>query len=240
MVSLTEEVAALAGVATPCHHCQGTRFTRHGEDRRGRQRWRCSLCRRTSIHFSSDRIRQSGIRIDSARAVNLLLLVGKGLSIRKAAGVVGIKADTACSILRRANYVRKCKACGQALAGQRISFCSDECQFWRYERGVFDGTANVLRHIEANGCTDHVRLAIEIATEISEQNMDQYLGPVYEGLEKSHQAGVVDPKVLRQIGWKAVKSHWGEIMTFRVRSLDAMKEATQFEPSDYRGVQDER
>lgn len=226
-----DEIKAVASGGSICPSCQGRRFIRHGLDRNGGQRWKCTNCGRTSINFVADRLRQAGIRIDSAKSVNFLLLIGKGLSLRKSADATGIARETGVRLVRSSGFVRKCRACGSPLTGNRFAYCSDGCQFWRSHRGAYDGTANVLRYIEDNGCSDHVRLAIAIATEISERNMDEYLGPVYEGLEQAHAAGITDMKVLRNIGFQAVKKHWSEILTFRTASIEAMKDAHGFEPS---------
>lgn len=232
------------GEASACPACASNRFIKHGMDRDGQQRWKCSNCGRTSLHFHADKFRQAGLRSDPSKIINLLMGVGKGLSIRAAASLAGVSKGTGMSIIRVFGFVRRCRKCGQPIAGQRFMFCSDECQEWRSRtyRSIrtpqtgspefYDGTANVLRYIEDNGCSPHVRLAMQIASEVSAKNMDLYLGPVYEGIEMGHAAGITDERVLRRFGRDAVKRHWKEIQTFGARSLDAMREAHGFEPTD--------
>lgn len=223
---------SMATQAIACPFCGSTKFIKWGLSATGSQRLRCMGCNKKSSEFENLFVRKERAKLNSAREVNFLVAMGKHISIRESARIAGISVGKARRIIGATGFVRRCASCGASLdsGDNRFLYCSDDCQQWRGR--VYDGSANVLRYVEDNGCSDHVKLAIEIATGISERNMDLYLGPVYEGLEEAHRNGIIDTAALRKIGIQSVKKHWKEIQTFGAASLDAMKEATGFEWAD--------
>src|SRR6476660_6398090 len=83
------------GMLAMCHH---EKLTKHGKDRKGCQRWKCSGCGSTVT--KSDHKRPLGdMRIDEADALRLLSMLLEGMSIRACERITGIKRDTICDLV---------------------------------------------------------------------------------------------------------------------------------------------
>ena len=81
-------------IARTCNHSERTK---HGKDRKGNQRWKCSKCGAT---FTSDEQRPLGdMRIDLDDAVKVLGMLLEGMSIRACERICGMKADTICDLI---------------------------------------------------------------------------------------------------------------------------------------------
>jgi transposase-like protein/IS1 family transposase len=81
-------------IARTCDHAERTK---HGKDRKGQQRWKCSKCGAT---FTSDEQRPLGdMRIDLDDAVKVLGMLLEGMSIRACERLCGMKADTICDLI---------------------------------------------------------------------------------------------------------------------------------------------
>jgi transposase-like protein/IS1 family transposase len=81
-------------IARTCDHSERTK---HGKDRKGNQRWKCSKCGAT---FTSDEQRPLGdMRIDLTEAVRVLNMLLEGMSIRACERITGMKRDTICDLI---------------------------------------------------------------------------------------------------------------------------------------------
>ena len=77
--------------------CQHEKRTKHGKDRKGNQRWKCSTCGAT---FTSDEKRPLGnMRIDLDKAAMVLGMLLEGMSIRAIERLTKINRDTICNLI---------------------------------------------------------------------------------------------------------------------------------------------
>lgn len=82
-------------VALTCTH---SRLVKHGRDRKGAQRWKCSDCAKTVVR--ADHVRPLGnMRLDQAKAVQILKMLLEGMSIRACSRISGVKKDTICDLV---------------------------------------------------------------------------------------------------------------------------------------------
>ncbi|MBW3599144.1 MAG: hypothetical protein KY475_17970, partial [Planctomycetes bacterium] len=81
-------------IAPACPH---EHRTKHGRDRKGNQRWKCSDCGAT---FTSSEDRPLGdMRTPLDRAALVLNLLLEGMAIRAVSRITGMKPDTICDLI---------------------------------------------------------------------------------------------------------------------------------------------
>lgn len=81
-------------IALPCQH---EKRTKHGKDRKGQQRWKCSRCGAT---FYTNEARPLGnMRTDMDDAARVLSMLLEGMSIRACSRLTGLKPDTICDLI---------------------------------------------------------------------------------------------------------------------------------------------
>lgn len=78
--------------------CQHERLTKHGKDRKGQQRWKCSHCGAT-ITDDQHKRPLGDMRLDQHKAEMILRLLLEGISIRACERMTGVKADTICDLV---------------------------------------------------------------------------------------------------------------------------------------------
>ena len=217
--------------------CPHPRFVLHGYDRRGERRFRCKDCGKTWTDPDAPCRPFWPMRIPVAKCVAFLQHIEAGFSSRQSADFVHVNHNTGTRLLRIAGVVRRCRACGEPLTGNRFRFCRDECQEWRtrsYHKArdpivpLFGATANVLRRLQSSGHDRHTLLAWEFAQEISERNAAEYFGPCYEGVIRGCQEDVTAKLELQELAIKSVKAMWKETKAWG-RSLDEIKDSVRWE-----------
>jgi transposase-like protein/IS1 family transposase len=83
-------------IASVCNH---ERLAKHGKDRKGNQRWKCTRCGITIVRNEHNRpLGDMRISMEQAEAVLKLLLIG-GTSIRACEQLTGVKRDTICDLV---------------------------------------------------------------------------------------------------------------------------------------------
>lgn len=77
--------------------CDHENRTKHGKDRKGNQRWKCSRCGST---FTSNEDRPLGdMRTPLDRATLVLNMLLEGMSVRACSRITGMKPDTICDLV---------------------------------------------------------------------------------------------------------------------------------------------
>lgn len=82
-------------IASICHH---EKLAKHGKDRKGNQRWKCSRCGLTLVSESHKRP-LGDMRLDMTKAVQILKMLLEGMSIRACERITGVKDDTICDLV---------------------------------------------------------------------------------------------------------------------------------------------
>lgn len=220
-----------------CIHCGSPRVRLHGYIRKtGRRRFRCHHC---WVTFSEARPGSDspfyGMRTSDEKCWAFINLLKNGHTLRGAAAVIGVNNNTATKILALSRHKRLCENCGSAIPkGNRFRFCSDECQFWRAGiGGALACTAAALKELQQSGDGSPESLAMTFAQEISAVHAAEYLGPCFEAIAEALSEGVTDTLELRRRTRKFVRKMWNETMSFAAH-LDAMKDASGFEPHQHR------
>jgi transposase-like protein len=77
--------------------CQHNSRKKHGRDRNGNQRFRCRICQKTFIERGTRPL--GDMRIGLKQAANALALLLEGMSVRAAARLTGLKANTICDLV---------------------------------------------------------------------------------------------------------------------------------------------
>lgn len=192
--------------AIRCPHCDGERWDRTPCRRIAYGRCSSESCRHQFLLPDREIFR---LATPVSKITQFLQLINEGFSLRASVEIVGIHRNTGRSIL---------VATGTDLR------CSNDLL-------LCNATANVMQSMKAFGCSPHVELAFKFASEVSELNAADYLGACYEGVQEACSRGICDENALRLHARKAVRRHWDDTLTFRTKSLDAMREAKGFEPA---------
>lgn len=82
-------------IAAACTH---DKLNKHGKDRKGCQRWKCSRCGITVTRPDYERP-LGDMRIDEKDALGILKMLLEGMSIRGCSRITGVKPDTICDLV---------------------------------------------------------------------------------------------------------------------------------------------
>lgn len=80
------------------HNCKHERLTKHGKDRKGQQRWKCSHCGATVTNDQHERP-LGNMRLDLEQAIEILRMLLEDMSIRGCERITGVKDETICNLV---------------------------------------------------------------------------------------------------------------------------------------------
>lgn len=132
-LGIDDSVIAPKPVTRECPGCGEDDAHKHGFDRHGHPRLKCSNCGRTYHQPRCDaRGPFARSRLAISKQIEVLNCLLAGQTLRSTARTTGVCVDTISTLIRSSGLRRLCRTCGSPLAGRnKIFFCSAGCQRWR-------------------------------------------------------------------------------------------------------------